>query len=870
MDAADTTAAAPAASAVQPDHQLSPTPQDSPPSLREPSLNTSEPSLIEPETQPSTQEAPAQVNDHQDTENQEQSNTTEQDTNEESAPQETTATEANAPSDMVVDSETKEASEDVPSNDASAPVSASFDQFADSDDENYEPTLDPPATDSTPAPGGLPPRPQVDSPSPAPTPPSAAAAAASIPQRSEWVACLLNYCDPLVADAVNAHPLKQTYFEILKLPNIDSPQFDTLTQSQQVDLIVNEYRSRVADFDSWNFNQLYSYNKPFRFIRNPMPMIPLNKHCRRPNITLAATTEENEAFDKFSREEDHNKYNSQYPDHSRLFVGNLPANTVPKPELYRIFSQYGEVVEITVKAGFGFVQFATAEACAACIEGETNVPLHGRIFRLDASRAQRYRNQTFDTEIVTTPAKPEAIVLVLPDADNEAVDKLSTSLTNAQIMFETRQLGEDNLQDVIADIAYSGVSGCCKVGTQIDLQTFEATEDDSVRFDEYEGVDDTQVVDILKQMKSKKQEKQGSSQLPQRPTVPSSLPAQPQVNSPSFQPPQTNQQNIPYGQTQPPIAPAYGQPVPPPAAGYGQPPQPGYGAQPPPPQPGYGQPYGQQYGPPQQGYGQPPQPAYGSYGQPPPPSNYGPPQPGYGQPPQPAYGQPPQPAYGQPPQPGYGPSNYGQPPQPGYGQPPQQGYGPQGYGQPPQPAYGQNPAYPQPVGPRGNNDYDDDGYRYGPSQYGNPPVDSNYGGGGNNNYGNDQGRYQPRYQRQNNNNDGPMPYNIGVSGYRPNRGGRNRDRGNNRYHPYRNTSGSGAGSGSTLSGSSKYDRYNQQYQQSRQSQPSETSQSASSSSPQSSQAEPAPNAEPAATTQDASGSDAPSSVVDSIAKLVRK
>lgn len=115
-----------------------------------------------------------------------------------------------------------------------------------------------------------------------------------------------------------------------------------------------------------------------------------------------------------------------------------------------------------------------------------------------------------------------------------------------------------------------------------------------------------------------------------------------------------------------------------------------------------------------------------------------------------------------------------------------------------------------------------------------------------------------------------MPYNTGVSGYRLNCGGSYCNRGNNRHHPCRNTSDSCAGSSFTLLRLTKYDHYNQQYQQQRQSQPSETNPLAMTLLPQFAQNEPAPAAELAATTQDASGFDASSLVVDSFAKLVKK
>ncbi len=41
---------------------------------------------------------------------------------------------------------------------------------------------------------------------------------------------------------------------------------------------------------------------------------------------------------------------------SRLFIGNLPTEKVTKQELFQIFSPYGDILEVVLKANYGFIQ----------------------------------------------------------------------------------------------------------------------------------------------------------------------------------------------------------------------------------------------------------------------------------------------------------------------------------------------------------------------------------------------------------------------------------------------------------------------------------------------------------------------------------
>lgn len=176
------------------------------------------------------------------------------------------------------------------------------------------------------------------------------------------------------------------------------PEFLSLEANEQVDRIQEFLISQGIDLLSGtnpiNFDQVYSYNKPFKNLKDPIPLVPVGEHCRRPNITAPMNEEEEKEYAEFIERENYylNLQNwDEFPDKLRLFIGNLPANTISKQDLFRIFSQYGEVIQIAIKAGYGFTQFRSSESCLDCIQGETNVPLHNKILRLDASKPQKSR-----------------------------------------------------------------------------------------------------------------------------------------------------------------------------------------------------------------------------------------------------------------------------------------------------------------------------------------------------------------------------------------------------------------------------------------------------------------------------------------------
>lgn len=330
---------------------------------------------------------------------------------------------------------------------------------------------------------------------------------------------------PSVAAASNPKSpqsqLKDAYDAIMQSELVKRPEFKQLTQEQQMSLIEQQLREKgiaLPHLDSdpgMNHDQVYSFNKPFDS-RNTFPMVPQNKYCKRPNITVPMSSQESDAFTKFLETEASldKKALDNFPDRSKLFIGNLSTNTISKEDLFRICNSYGEVVSITLKGGYGFVQFRTAEQCAECIKGETDVPLHGRIMRLDASTGIRkgahenvkFRERTADEDTTDTSTSersgPDCQIFITSDSTPQLVQEATKTFENAGISLKTDDIGDQDLSEVIPDAAYSGVLAACIIKSEsVDLQTFEETEEGGIKFDEYVDLAPLVAVDVVKRMK---------------------------------------------------------------------------------------------------------------------------------------------------------------------------------------------------------------------------------------------------------------------------------------------------------------------------------------------------------------------------------
>lgn len=401
------------------------------------------------------------------------------------------------------------------------------------DDDDYEPivSVTPPQGDSTTSsnsilkgkapPIGLPPKPQLN-------------AAPSVP----------------VSDVndMASRQLNEAYETIMKSDLVKDPEFVKLPAQEQMRQIMEkleesnvELNPNILNNPNINYNQVYSFNKPFKNLKNPIPLIPVNEFCRRPNITAPMTREEEDAYQEFIKTESYymktQKWD-EFPDKLRLFIGNLPANTISKQDLFRIFSQYGEVVQISIKAGFGFAQFRTAEQCLACIKGESDVPLHNKIMRLDASKPQtaksnrekrgdrggreRERDSSSDGRSSSDFSEsskrrkvvPDCYVYITGKSSVFFIRKVKKTLASARISVETEDVTHNDVSEVVQEAAYSGVLGVCIIkDMKVDLQTFQETPDGGVKFDEYAEIEPEVAVDILMKVK---EAKYGSLYVPQQ------------------------------------------------------------------------------------------------------------------------------------------------------------------------------------------------------------------------------------------------------------------------------------------------------------------------------------------------------------------
>jgi RNA recognition motif-containing protein len=68
----------------------------------------------------------------------------------------------------------------------------------------------------------------------------------------------------------------------------------------------------------------------------------------------------------------------EYPDGSRIFIGNLASEATSKKELRAMFEAYGPVDEVILHESYGFIQFHTPEAAANAIARESGRTIGGR------------------------------------------------------------------------------------------------------------------------------------------------------------------------------------------------------------------------------------------------------------------------------------------------------------------------------------------------------------------------------------------------------------------------------------------------------------------------------------------------------------
>lgn len=85
---------------------------------------------------------------------------------------------------------------------------------------------------------------------------------------------------------------------------------------------------------------------------------------------------------------------------AKIYVGNLPYNT-NEDQLREFFAQYGNIEDIKLivdfntgrSKGFGFITFATAEACESAVSAANGAEMGGRKLKVNVARENNDRDR---------------------------------------------------------------------------------------------------------------------------------------------------------------------------------------------------------------------------------------------------------------------------------------------------------------------------------------------------------------------------------------------------------------------------------------------------------------------------------------------
>ncbi|XXZ99486.1 nuclear polyadenylated RNA-binding protein 3 [Meyerozyma guilliermondii] len=335
---------------------------------------------------------------------------------------------------------------------------------------------------------------------------------------------------------------RAAYEAVMRSKLVKSKEFQALSELDQKKTILGELvRSKVKlvagltpeKIDRMNYDQIYSFNEPALLWNHTIPLIPYNEYCRRPNLTIPMSADEELAYNEFLKHQESYTSSIHRPSGDiRLFVGNLPA-TVSAKDLYRIFSQYGKLHEVTNRSLFAFIHFHNEADCKEAIKGEHDVPLFGRYWRLNAtpafpgkkySEAARGRERSVeetppgmkrqkvdvkeqDVELKqqkTNDGPIQCQIFVTNESSGHNTAKLKQLFIETGITFQVEDIEDEDLSELISEVAYSGVRSACIVKEHaVDLQVFEKTNDDGIRFDEYAGIEPTVAVEVIQNSSSK-------------------------------------------------------------------------------------------------------------------------------------------------------------------------------------------------------------------------------------------------------------------------------------------------------------------------------------------------------------------------------
>ncbi|KAI1290573.1 hypothetical protein F5Y03DRAFT_56153 [Xylaria venustula] len=126
----------------------------------------------------------------------------------------------------------------------------------------------------------------------------------------------------------------------------------------------------------------------------PGPVIPASQHgAINGSLTLNHPLKhQKQTWDNFRQEE--KKYVSeaewnQFPEGSRIFIGNLASERIHQRDVFELFSNYGHLAQVSIKQGFGFAQYRTVAEGQASIDHLQGIELGGKRLNLEISRTTR-------------------------------------------------------------------------------------------------------------------------------------------------------------------------------------------------------------------------------------------------------------------------------------------------------------------------------------------------------------------------------------------------------------------------------------------------------------------------------------------------
>ncbi|KAM9899198.1 hypothetical protein OXX79_005868 [Metschnikowia pulcherrima] len=313
--------------------------------------------------------------------------------------------------------------------------------------------------------------------------------------------------------------LSEAYEAVMQSEVVRSEHFAQLSKEKQMEVIQKLLQEKQISLPNLE-SPLVSIPSSDQVSSSNLVPSSATEYSLRPDVSIPMNEEEQKAFEDFLiAEKEFLNSGEELPEESRLFVGNLPSDLVKKEDLFRLFRRYGELVEISLKVGYGFAQFRTVEACAACKNGEANMPLYNRSLRLDSSHKRkstqlpensgRGRERSADNEFEESNSKRrkanmENVLLVVTDKAAEPfVAEVEQAFQTNGLTKSLKNVGAEDPNNEVREAAYSGVLGACVVkDTKVDLQVFEETGDGGVRFDEYLNIDPSAACEILNTAKS--------------------------------------------------------------------------------------------------------------------------------------------------------------------------------------------------------------------------------------------------------------------------------------------------------------------------------------------------------------------------------